>query len=122
MEVLPERPTTKGPAEWFSGDVWIDVVAQGHGVSPTFIALVRFTPGARTAWHSHSLGQTLHVTEGEARVQSRGEPVVTVRAGQAVFTPGGEWHWHGSSPDRLMTHLAVSEGETAWGEHVSEPA
>ncbi|HMK62622.1 MAG TPA: cupin domain-containing protein [Acidimicrobiales bacterium] len=121
MEVLPQRPTTKGPSEFFAGEVWLDVIGHGHGHSPITFALVHFTPGARTAWHSHSLGQTLHVTEGEARVQSRGEPVVTVGPGQTVFTPGGEWHWHGAAPDRLMTHLSISEGEPEWGDHVSEP-
>ncbi len=120
MEQLPKIPTVNGPSEWFTGQVWIDVVAQGHGDSPTSVAFVHFSPGARTAWHSHSIGQTLCVTQGEGRVQSRGEPVVVIRPGQAVFTPGGEWHWHGAAPDQLMTHLAVSEGDAEWGEHVSD--
>ena len=118
MEVQPRRPTVKGPAEWFTGDVWIDTIAQGQG--PMTIGFVHFTPGARTAWHSHALGQTLYVTEGEGRVQSRGEPMVVVRGGDVVVTPGREWHWHGAAPDRLMTHLAVSEGEAEWGEHVTD--
>ena len=71
--------TTKGPADWFTGDVFIDAIAQGHGASPLMVAAVHFTPGARTAWHAHSLGQTLCVTEGEGRVQSRGESMVTIR-------------------------------------------
>ena len=120
METQPKSPTVKGPAEWFTGEVWIDPVAQGHGESPVSIALVRFTPGARTAWHSHSLGQTVYVTEGRGRIQSRGESVVTLHPGDAVFTPAEEWHWHGAAPGHFMTHLAVSEGEPRWGEHVTD--
>ncbi len=120
LESRRKTPTVKGPSDWFTGEVWIDPVAQGHGESPTSIALVRFTPGARTAWHSHSIGQTVYVTEGEGRMQSRGEPVVPLRAGDAVFTPGNEWHWHGAAPEHFMTHLAISEGEPSWGEHVTD--
>jgi quercetin dioxygenase-like cupin family protein len=100
--------------------VFIDPVAEGHGDTPTTVGLVHFTPGARTAWHSHSIGQTLYVTEGEGRVQSRGEPIVTIRPGDVVFAPSEEWHWHGASPDHFMTHLAVSEGEPRWGQQVSD--
>jgi quercetin dioxygenase-like cupin family protein len=120
MEKQSPRPTVKGPADWFTGDVFIDLVASGHGNEPMSVGKVRFTPGARTAWHSHGAGQTLHVMEGEGRVQSRGEPVVRLLAGDVVFTPGGEWHWHGAAPDRFMMHLAVSEGDAAWGEHVTD--
>ncbi|MCU1463801.1 MAG: transcriptional regulator [Acidimicrobiales bacterium] len=109
----------KGPADWFTGDVYIDPVAQGHGGSPLNVAHVHFTPGARTAWHSHSIGQTIHVTEGAGRVQSRGGPIVTIHAGDTVFTPGREWHWHGAAPDHFMTHLAVSEGDAEWGDHMT---
>ena len=83
---------------------------------------MRFSPGARTAWHSHSIAQTLYVTEGEGRAQSFGEPVVALRAGEVVFAPAGERHWHGAAPDHFMTHLAVSEGDPTWGEHVSDAA
>lgn len=120
MEQHPKDPTAKGPPEWFTGDVWIDSVAQGHSGSALSIALVRFSPGARTAWHSHSVAQTLYVTEGQGRVQSRGEPVVTMRAGEVVLAAAGEWHWHGAAPDHFMTHLAVSEGDPTWGEHVAD--
>ena len=68
MELQPKKPTVKGPADWFTGDVWIDAVAEGHAASPFGAAFVHFTPGARTAWHSHSVGQILYVTEGEGRV------------------------------------------------------
>ncbi|HEX4218040.1 MAG TPA: cupin domain-containing protein [Acidimicrobiales bacterium] len=122
MEHHPKNPTTRGPAEWFTGDVFIDTVAQGHGDTPLSVAHVHFTPGARTAWHSHQVGQTLYVTEGEGRVQTRDELIVALRAGDVVFAPGGEWHWHGAAPDHLMTHLAVSEGDPTWGEHVTDTA
>ena len=88
MEVHPKKPTAKGPTEWFTGDVWIDGIGQGRGPSPVTIGSVHFTPGARTAWHSHTVGQTLYVTEGEGRVQSRGGPRVTIRLGDVVSTPG----------------------------------
>jgi quercetin dioxygenase-like cupin family protein len=120
MEKGPRSPSVQGPADWFTGEVFIDPIAQAHGESPATVAFVHFTPGARTAWHSHSLGQTLYVTEGEGRIQARGEPVATLRPGEVVFAPGGEWHWHGAAPDHLMTHLAVSEGEASWGERVTD--
>lgn len=120
MEVRSQIPTAKGPANWFTGDVWIDSVAQGHGPNKVNVAFVRFTPGARTAWHSHSYGQTVRVTEGEGRIQSRGQEMVVMRPGDTVFTPAGEWHWHGAAPDRFMVHLAISEGEPSWGEHTSD--
>jgi quercetin dioxygenase-like cupin family protein len=120
MRFQPKNPTMKGPADWFTGDVYIDSVAQGHGETPTSVGLVHFTPGARSAWHSHSVGQTLYVTEGEGRIQARGEPIVTIRAGDTVFAPGDEWHWHGAAPDHFMVHLAVSEGGANWGEQVTD--
>jgi quercetin dioxygenase-like cupin family protein len=120
VEVQRKNPTTPGPAEWFTGQVWIDLITLGQGPSPFTVGSVHFTPGARTAWHSHSLGQSLYVTEGEGRVQSRGEAVITIRAGDVVRTPGGEWHWHGAAPDHFMTHLAISEGDARWGEHVAD--
>lgn len=120
MEHHPKSPTASGPDDWFSGDVWIDTIAQGHSGSPLSVAYVRFSPGARTAWHSHGVAQTLYVTEGEGRVQARGEPVVAIRAGEVVSASAGEWHWHGAAPDHFMTHLAVSEGPPQWGEHVTD--
>jgi quercetin dioxygenase-like cupin family protein len=120
MEVHPKYQTAKGPDEWFTGDVFIDAVAQGHGATPTSVGFVHFTPGSRTAWHRHSGGQTLYVTEGEGRVQSRNEPVATIRPGEVVVTPDEEWHWHGAAHNHLMTHLAVSEGDIEWGEHVTD--
>lgn len=120
MELRPKTPTAKGRSDWFTGDVWIDAVAQGHGATPLSVALVHFTPGARTAWHSHAVGQTLYVIEGDGRIQSRGEDVVVIGSGDVVFTRASEWHWHGAAPDHFMTHLAISEGAAAWGDHVSD--
>ena len=100
--------------------LWIDGIGQGRGPSPVTIGSVHFTPGARSAWHSHSVGQTLYVTEGEGRVQSRGGPVLTIRPGDVVSTPGDEWHWHGAAPDHFMTHLSLTEGDTEWGKHVAD--
>jgi quercetin dioxygenase-like cupin family protein len=123
VEIQPKRPSTKGPAEMFTGDVWFDVIAQRERLR---VNLVRFAPGARTAWHRHANGQTLHVTDGRGLVQSRGGEVVEIRAGDTVDTPPGEWHWHGAAPDHFMAHLAMWESlgegqagpETEWGHHV----
>jgi quercetin dioxygenase-like cupin family protein len=120
MELQDKKSTTKGPADWFTGDVWVDPVAQGHGPTPTTVGLVHSTPGARTAWHAHEVAQTLYVTEGVCRAQSSGEPMVTIRAGDVVVAPGGEWHRHGAAPGHFMTHLAISEGGAEWGEHVTD--
>jgi quercetin dioxygenase-like cupin family protein len=120
MEVQPRRASDKGPAERFHGDVYIDSIAEGHDGNVFTVGSVHFTPGARTAWHRHGSGQTLYVTEGEGRVQSRGEARTVIRQGDVVLTPAGEWHWHGAAPDHFMTHLAVSEGDPEWGEHISD--
>jgi quercetin dioxygenase-like cupin family protein len=94
----PKQPTTKGPAEYFTGDVWIDPVTQGEPPSKLNIGAVHFSPGARTAWHSHDGGQTLYVTEGRGLVQSRGGQTVEIRSGDVIYTPNGEEHWHGATP------------------------
>jgi quercetin dioxygenase-like cupin family protein len=117
MDVQPKQATAKGPAEWFTGDVWIDPVAAAPGLN---VAAVHFTPGARSAWHSHSTGQTLYVTEGEGRVQPRGEAAVVIRAGDSLYAPPGEWHWHGAAPGRFMTHLSMTGGDATWGDHVTD--
>lgn len=124
MEILKQQPTTKAAAETFTGDAWVDVIVRGEAPSRVRAALVRFAPGARNAWHTHGVGQTVHVTEGVGRMQSRGGSVVEIRAGETVVTPAGEWHWHGAAPDRFMTHLAIWEApaeglETEWGEQVT---
>jgi len=120
MEVVPNQPSMKGPAEWFTGDVWIDPITQPRHGTTVNVGAVHVTPGARTAWHSHSRCQTLQVLEGEGRVQSRGEAVVTIRSGDVIYTPADEWHWHGAAPDNLMTHVSITEGDAAWGDHVTD--
>jgi quercetin dioxygenase-like cupin family protein len=127
VELRPNHPTLKGPAETFTGDVWIDPIAAGQEPSRVRVNAVHFSPGARSAWHSHALGQTLFVTDGAGLVQARGGDVVAIRTGDVVYTPGDEWHWHGAAPDHFMTHLSVTEGvgddsrpETNWGAHVTE--
>ncbi|MDQ0821255.1 quercetin dioxygenase-like cupin family protein [Arthrobacter sp. V4I6] len=127
MEIQAKQPSTKGPADMFTGDVWFDVIARGEEPSRLRVNAVRFAPGARTAWHTHAAGQTLHVTEGVGLVQSRGGDVVVMKPGDSVYTPPGEWHWHGAAPEHFMTHLAMWEAlglgqgpETQWGEHVSD--
>ena len=87
--------------------------------------VVRFAPGARSAWHAHAVGQTLYVVDGEGRIQFRGEDPVEIRPGDMIHTSGGEWHWHGAAPDRFITHLAMwevpEEGPaTERGDHVTD--
>ena len=125
MRIQPGEPTTKAPAERFTGDAWIDQVVRGEEPSRVRVAFVRFAPGARNAWHAHAVGQTVHVTEGVGRIQARGGEVVEIRAGETVYTPPGEWHWHGAAPDRFMTHLAIFEApadgpETEWASKVTD--
>ena len=120
MEIVPKEPSAKGPGEWFTGDVWIDAIARGLVLSRLSVNIVRFSPGARTAWHSHNLGQTLFVTEGRGLVQSRGDRIVEVRPGDVISTPDGEEHWHGAAPDHFMTHLSMTEGDARWSKHVTD--
>jgi quercetin dioxygenase-like cupin family protein len=117
--------TQKGPPDWFTGDVYLDAVAAPAGTS-TFAAVnVHFTPGARTAWHTHPHGQTLFVTEGVGLCQSEGGPVTVIRPGDRIFFEPGEQHWHGAAPDRFMVHIAMHQGDesgstVSWGRHVTE--
>jgi quercetin dioxygenase-like cupin family protein len=117
--------TTRGPSEWFTGAVYIDTVAAPSGSSRLNASSVHFSPGARTAWHTHPNGQTIYVTEGVGRAQGRGGPVEVIRPGDRVFFEPAEDHWHGAAPDRFMTHLSMVEvddkGNSAtWGAHVSD--
>jgi quercetin dioxygenase-like cupin family protein len=117
--------TAVGPREWFTGTVYIDAVATPTGASRLSASSVHFTPGARTAWHTHPNGQNIYVTEGVGLVQHRGGPIEVIRPGGRVFFEPGEEHWHGAAPNRFMTHLAILEvdddGNAAtWGEHVTE--
>ena len=127
MTLLPKPPTVKGPADWFTGDVWIDSIARGEPPSNVRVSAVRFTPSARTAWHSHAVGQTLYVTEGRGLVQARGGKITEIRSGDIIWTPADEWHWHGAAPGDFMTHLSITEAvpdnerpEADWGDHVSD--
>jgi quercetin dioxygenase-like cupin family protein len=125
MNRLPKQPTVKAPAENFTGDVWYDVVARGEPPSRVRVSVVRFSPGSRNGWHAHAAGQTLHVLHGVGRTQARGGAILEMRAGETIRTDPGEWHWHGASPDRFMTHLAIWEApaegdETEWGELVTD--
>src|SRR6478609_5547317 len=115
--------TQKGPADWFTGDVYIDAIAAPAGTS-TFSALVHFTPGARTHWHTHPFGQTIFVTEGVGRCQREGGPIEEIRPGDRVYFEPGENHWHGAAPTRFMAHIAIQEADESgspvtWGEPVS---
>ena len=117
--------TTAGPSDWFTGTVYIDAVAAPSNGSRLSASSVHFTPGARTAWHTHPNGQTIYVTEGIGRAQRRGGPIEVISPGDRVFFAPGEEHWHGAAPNRFMTHLAMlevdDEGNSAtWGEHVTD--
>jgi quercetin dioxygenase-like cupin family protein len=117
--------TVAGPGEWFTGTVYIDAVAAPAGGSQVSASSVHFTPGARTAWHTHPNGQTIWVTEGVCLCQRRGGPIDVIRPGDRVFFEPGEEHWHGATPNRLMTHLAIlevdDEGNVAtWGDPVTD--
>jgi quercetin dioxygenase-like cupin family protein len=117
--------TRKGPNDWFTGDVYIDAVAEPAGPSRISANSVHFTPGAHTAWHTHPNGQTIYVTEGVGRCQRRGGPIEEIRPGDRVFFEAGEEHWHGAAPNRFMTHLAMQEVDDAgssvtWGTHVTD--
>jgi quercetin dioxygenase-like cupin family protein len=126
MEIRQKAASTKGPVGMFTGDVWIDVIARGEEPSRLRVNTVRFAPGARSVWHSHAGGQTLHITDGLGLIQSRGGDVVKIRPGDTIYTPPGEWHWHGATPDNFMIHLAMWEGvgddrpESDWGDPVTD--
>jgi quercetin dioxygenase-like cupin family protein len=127
MEISRTRPESqRGPAERFTGEVWLDTIDPGAPLPSRTRALsVHFTPAARTAWHTHPFGQVLYVIEGVGRAQSRGGPPEEIRAGDTVRFEAGEEHWHGASPATFMTHLALQEADddgvpAYWGEHVSD--
>ncbi len=120
MEPQPRKATVKGPPDFFTGDVWLDPIVQPEGDSQLSVSAVHFTPGVRTAWHSHDGGQTLYVTEGRGRAQSRGEDVVELRSGDVHFTPDGREHWHGATHDHFMTHISITQGPAHFGHHVTD--
>ena len=117
--------TAAGPSEWFTGAVYIDAIARPSSGSRLSASNVHFTPGARTAWHTHPNGQTICVLEGVGLAQRRGGPIEVIRPGDSVFFEPGEDHWHGAAPTRFMAHLAMlevgDEGNLAtWGDHVTD--
>jgi quercetin dioxygenase-like cupin family protein len=117
-------PSARGPTDYFTGTVRIDYPFQGSAPARVGGATVTFEPGARTAWHTHPLGQTLLVFSGLGRVQREGGPIEEIRAGDIVWIEPGEKHWHGASPTTAMTHVAIAEGLDGkvvdWMEHVTD--
>lgn len=119
------RPSRTGPDAWFSGTVFLDEIIQAPAPARIRIQRVSFAPGARTAWHTHPLGQTLHVLAGIGFVQLDGQPARRLGPGDTVWIAPGERHWHGATPDRAFVHLAAQEADAAgqvvaWQEHVGE--
>ena len=126
MKILhaSDRPTRAAPAAHFTGTVWQEPIVEAQEPARANAVFVTFAAGARTFWHTHPLGQTLHVLSGTGRVQAEGGPVREIRAGDTVWIPPGEKHWHGAAPENAMVHLAVHErldgSHVEWLEEVSE--
>lgn len=120
-----EGVTKQAPADWFVGTVWQDQVFVPEDPSRLRVTRVTFTPGGRTNWHTHAVGQVLYVLSGSGRYQAEGGPLQEIAAGDTVVIPPGLKHWHGAAPDRMMCHLALSESDDTgaaadWLEPVSE--
>jgi quercetin dioxygenase-like cupin family protein len=126
MEItrVGSQPSGKGPADWFTGTVRIDSMFQRKEPARTGGAIVTFEPGARTAWHTHPLGQTLIVTSGCGWVQREGGPIEEIRPGDVVWFEPGEKHWHGAAPTTAVTHIAIAEAldgkSVEWLEKVTD--
>ncbi|MFT2706127.1 cupin domain-containing protein [Clavibacter zhangzhiyongii] len=127
MNIEPATPTTKNPPEQFAGDVWLDLIAVPHEDDQRMtVATVRFAPGARTAWHSHSRGQYLRVTAGIGRFGTRDGEIIEVHPGQTIYTPPGQEHWHATGEGTFMEHIAMLESAddptttTNWLEHITD--
>ena len=118
------QPSKQGPADWFTGRVRIDALFDANAPARAAGGAVTFEPGARTAWHTHPLGQTLIVLFGRGRVQREGGPIEEIHPGDVVSFAPGEKHWHGASPDTAMQHIAIQEAQdgnvVTWLEHVSD--
>ena len=117
--------TNPGPSDWFTGSVFVDTVAAPSEGSQIAAASVHFTPGARTAWHTHPHGQTIWITEGVGLCQREGGTIEVIRPGDRVFFEPGENHWHGAAPTRFMTHTAMQQADehgnvVDWGKHVTD--
>ncbi|WP_394893034.1 cupin domain-containing protein [Mesorhizobium sp. AaZ16] len=126
MKITPcgSVPSRRAPDKWFTGTVWQEPIVEADAPARIRALVVSFEPGARTAWHTHPLGQTLYVVSGFGRVQSWGGPVLDIRAGDSVWFEPGEKHWHGAGPANSMTHIAMQEAldgvAVEWMEHVSD--
>jgi quercetin dioxygenase-like cupin family protein len=120
-----DRTSRKGDAAWFTGNVWIDEIAVGAEPSRVGFYRVSFEPGARTAWHTHPLGQVLHVLTGSGLIQMDGEPAREIHPGDTVTIEPGARHWHGAAPGNIMVHLALQEADAqgvgvVWLEKVTD--
>lgn len=126
MDIHPSasRPTTQGGQDYFTGTVMMDPIVEAPDPARVRAVRVSFSPGARTAWHTHPLGQTLHVVSGVGRIQKQGEPVQQILTGDTVWIAPGEKHWHGASPDNAMSHIAIHEAldgvNVEWMEKVTD--
>ncbi len=126
VQTFTDRPQTqRGPADWFTGTVWIDAVVTPSSPGDLRVARVSFEPGARTAWHTHPRGQALHILSGICQAQARGGPIAELKAGDSAWFAPGEVHWHGAKPGYGMVHLAMqqpdAEGKVVdWMQPVSE--
>jgi quercetin dioxygenase-like cupin family protein len=124
IHLAGSRPTRRAPNDYFTGTVWQDPIIATEAPARIVSTRVSFEPGARTAWHTHPLGQTLYVISGVGRVQTKGGPVREIRPGDVVWIPPGEKHWHGASPANGMTHVAMQESldgnYVTWMEHVTD--
>ena len=126
MEITPvgSKPSVNGPSDWFTGTTRIDPLFNSFDADRVQGASVTFEPGARTAWHTHPLGQTLIVTSGRGRVQRWGGPIEEIRPGDVVWFEPDEKHWHGAAPETAMSHIAIQEVKDGkvvdWMEHVTD--
>ncbi len=127
MKILTSemRGCRRGPADWFTGTVWVDEIVIAPAPARMKAFRVSFEPGARTAWHTHPLGQALHVLSGVGLVQKKGEPAQAIHPGDTVWIEPGEVHWHGAAPGHTMVHLAMQVADAngvdvAWLAHVSD--
>jgi quercetin dioxygenase-like cupin family protein len=126
MKLIPAgaRPSRRAPSDYFTGVIWMDPIVTTEAPARLVSNRVSFEPGARTHWHTHPLGQTLYVLSGVGRVQSEGGPLREIRAGDTVWIPPGEKHWHGAAPGNAMVHIAMQEAldgnYATWLEQVSD--